>query len=158
MQSGALAVGSSKCKWGESMPLTGGIFAGRPERDRHDRLALGVAIVGAIIAACALVQTSYQICTIRDNAKRQLRAYIGLVAPADNQVANAFFPPAKPLVRLTPKNFGLTPAYEATHATGMAIVKYPLLKRIRLSCSKGRNSAQPHYDLSRRARSRGDFS
>ena len=74
------------------------------------------------------MQTSYQICTIRDNAKDQLRAYIGLVAPADNQVANAFFPPAKPLVRLTPKNFGLTPAYEAAHATGMAIVKYPLPK------------------------------
>ena len=57
-----------------------------------------------------------------------MRAYVGVVPPADNQVANAFIPPVKPLIRLTPRNFGLTPAYEAQHSTGMGIAAFPLPK------------------------------
>jgi hypothetical protein len=95
---------SAKLAAGKLMETTGT----RPQRDRHDYITRVVAIISAIIAIFALGLTSYQISTIRDNAKRQLRAYIGLVAPTDNQVANAFLPPAKPLIRLVPKNFGLT--------------------------------------------------
>lgn len=45
-------------------------------RDRHDRVTRTVSIVSAIIAGCALLLTSYQIWTIRDNAQRQMRAYV----------------------------------------------------------------------------------
>ncbi len=70
----------------------------------------------------------YQGWVARDTEKRQLRAYIGVIPPVDNQVANAFIPPVKPLIRLTPRNFGLTPAYNATHKTGMSVELYPLPK------------------------------
>ena len=45
-------------------------------RDRHDRITRTVSVVSAIIAGCALLLTSYQIWTIRDNAQRQMRAYV----------------------------------------------------------------------------------
>jgi hypothetical protein len=69
-----------------------------------------------------------QIAVATDTEKRQLRAYIGVVPPADNQIANPFLPPAKPLIRLTPKNFGMTPAYRAQHLVGLGVAAYPLPK------------------------------
>ncbi len=71
---------------------------------------------------------SSQSATAQDTEKRQLRAYVGLIPPPDNQVSNNFTPPATPLIRLTPKNFGVTPAYEAIHKTGMQVGYYPLAK------------------------------
>jgi hypothetical protein len=47
-----------------------------PRRDRHDRVALAVAIMSAIISACAFATTTWQVLTIRDNARRQMRAYV----------------------------------------------------------------------------------
>jgi hypothetical protein len=63
-----------------------------------------------------------------DVEKRQLRAYIGVIPPTDNQIVNRFIPPEKPLVHLTPRNFGLTPAYNALIRNGMGVQSYPLPK------------------------------
>jgi hypothetical protein len=64
----------------------------------------------------------------RLSSERQLRAYVGVIPPSDDQVVNAFLPPASPLVRLTPKNFGVTPAYGAELLSGMGVAPYPLPK------------------------------
>jgi hypothetical protein len=61
-----------------------------------------------------------------DVEKRQLRAYIGVVPPTDNQIINRFIPPEKPIVHLAPRNFGLTPAYNALTNSGMNLEPYPL--------------------------------
>ncbi len=98
-------------------------------------IAAGAAFVAAVAAVGAYIQTKRQaeaaetqIGVAKDTEQRQLRAYIGVVPPADNQVINSFFPPIAPDVRLTPKNFGVTPAYKAQHHTGMGIYPYPIPK------------------------------
>jgi hypothetical protein len=68
-----------------------------------------------------------------------LRAYIGLVATSRRSDSARKATGS----RLTPKNFGLTPAYEATHATGMAIVKYPLQKGFDYPIQKVETSPNP---------------
>jgi hypothetical protein len=47
-----------------------------PRRDRHDRLALTVAIVSAIISAGAVAMTRSQVLNIKENAQCQMRAYV----------------------------------------------------------------------------------
>lgn len=101
-----------------------------PKNDKHwlDYATGTFAFIAAIGAIAAAVFTGCQVWIAKDTEKRQLRAYIGLVPPADNQVANAFIPPVKPIIRLTPQNFGLTPASKAVHETGMSLAPYPLPK------------------------------
>ena len=99
-----------------------------PQRERHDRIVRIVAIVGVVIAGCALILTSCQIWAIRDNAQRQLRAYVGVVVPPDNQRINRFFPPEVPTVRLNVRNFGQTPAYKASYIAASDIRAFPLPK------------------------------
>jgi len=48
----------------------------RPRRDIFDRITVVIAGVGVILAACALLLNSCQLSTIKDNAHRQLRAYV----------------------------------------------------------------------------------
>jgi hypothetical protein len=98
-------------------------------------IAAGGAAAGAYIAFKAFKEAKRQadaaesqIAVAKDNAQRQLRAYIGFIPPTDNQVINNFAPPAKPVVRLTPHNFGQTPAYRAINWTGMGVLAYPLSK------------------------------
>jgi hypothetical protein len=69
---------------------------------------MGTTGLTTTIAACAVVLTSYQIWTIRDNAQRQLRAY---VAPIPDSFQLITVQPEKPLVaQFKYKNFGATPA------------------------------------------------
>jgi hypothetical protein len=79
-------------------------------RDRHDRILLRVTILSVFIAACAVVLTSYQIWTVRDNAKRQLRAYAMVESSVIGVDSNN-----KLNVSITVKNFGLTPTYDFRH-------------------------------------------
>jgi hypothetical protein len=79
-------------------------------RDQHDRTLLRVTILSVFIAVCAVGLTSYQIWTIRDNAKRQLRAYVMVESSAINVDSDN-----KLNVNITVKNFGLTPTYDFRH-------------------------------------------
>ena len=85
-----------------------------------------VAIVGVVIAGCALILTSYQIWTIRDNAQRQLRAYILVdnkhikIDNSSNQIG----------IQIDIKNFGLTPARNVSNWVCVAIREFPLASKL----------------------------
>lgn len=68
-----------------------------------------------------------QVSVAIDAEQRQLRAYVGIVAPPDNRIAaNSFIPPNIPTVILSVKNFGQTPAYKAVPLSNLGIEPYPL--------------------------------
>ena len=92
---------------------------------RRDRLARVLGIVGALIAICALGLTINQIWTIRDNAQRQLRAYviIGGFRKVEKFALNE-----TPHVAITFDNVGQTPAYDATWLSGINVLPYPMEK------------------------------
>jgi hypothetical protein len=78
------------------------------------------------IAACALVLTSYQIWTIRDNAQRQLRAYV-LV---DNKAINVDQSTNQIGIEIRIKNFGLTPARNISNWVCVAVREFPLTSKL----------------------------
>jgi hypothetical protein len=102
--------------------------------------ASGYTAYEATIASGAATR---QAAVAEDTEKRQLRAYIGLIPPPDNQIINNFTPPTKPTVHLTPKNFGLTPAYEARHETGSGVFVYPLPKSFLYPIQKAATPPNP---------------
>jgi hypothetical protein len=74
---------------------------------RLDPVARIVGILGTVIAICALAATSCQIWTIRDNAQRQLRAYVfvrNVHIRVDDSQNNRLE------IDLTVENLGSTPA------------------------------------------------
>ncbi|MGA2871365.1 MAG: hypothetical protein ABSF34_19660 [Verrucomicrobiota bacterium] len=98
--------------------------------DKHwiDYVTAVFAFIAAVAAGAAAVFTGGQAWIAKDTENRQLRAYIGLIPPPDNQIVSNFTPPAKAVVRLTPHNFGQTPAYRAINWTGMGVAPHPLPK------------------------------
>jgi hypothetical protein len=92
-------------------------------RDRHDRMTLAVAILGVVIGACALGITSCQVQTIKDNAQRQMRAYVFLsnVRIRVDDTNNSLL-----VIDLTAKNFGNTPASEYYFWACTALREFPL--------------------------------
>jgi hypothetical protein len=105
-------------------------------------LALAAAIVAGVIAYNAYIAAlnavaeakrqadaaEDQVNVAKDTEKRQLRAYIGVVSPPDNQRINPFFLPIVPIVRLNARNFGQTPAYKVTYVARLDIRDHPLPK------------------------------
>jgi hypothetical protein len=90
-------------------------------RDHHDPIARIIGIVGAVIAACALVLTFWQILTIRDNAQRQLRAYIvvsdtAVICPdcGDTARSPSTLPGITNFAVFRMQNNGQTPAYNVS--------------------------------------------
>jgi hypothetical protein len=62
----------------------------RPPRDWHDRSTLLLTTAGVVVATCALGITSCQVQTLKDNAQRQMRAYVYLT------LLNSKYPQSKP--------------------------------------------------------------
>lgn len=91
-----------------------------PVRDRHDRATLAIAILGIIVAVCAFAVTCYQVWTIKDNAKRQLRAYLYVTPTIRNFAVNS-----KPEVSIVLMNGGQTPAYNFNATMHMQIRPFP---------------------------------
>jgi len=81
-----------------------------------------------LFVASYTVLTYCLLLTSKDTEKRQLRAYIGVVSPPDNQRINRFFPPEVPIIKLSARNFGQTPAYKVTYIAGMGVRAWPLPK------------------------------
>jgi hypothetical protein len=94
----------------------------QPRRDIFDRITVVIAGVGVILAACALLLNSCQLSTIKDNAHRQLRAYVMVdnkalrVDDFTNQIA----------LKIRIKNFGTTPAHNVSNWVCLAIRETPL--------------------------------
>jgi hypothetical protein len=83
---------------------------------------LVLTFVATSFAAC---YTRNQWITADDTEKRQIRAYVGVVAQKF-EGGNPFIPPAIPEVHFNLRNFGTTPAFEVLHRSGTAICDYPL--------------------------------
>ena len=88
-----------------------------PARDR----ATVATRLGIFIAACALGVAGYQVWTIKDNAQRQLRAYV-FVSERFIKIDEAT---DALRVNILVKNFGLTPARDVTIAPCVAIRDIP---------------------------------
>lgn len=93
-------------------------FAEQQAADMKESIAASKAAVVASEAAIKLAENT---------AKRQLRAYLGIVIPKDGPT-NGLLPPVTPEVRLGFKNAGQTPAHEVTHLSGGDIRPYPMPK------------------------------
>jgi hypothetical protein len=111
--------------------------------------AAGIAIytvltAGLLIASWyQLSDSATQIKISQDTEHRQLRAYVGFVPPSDNQIVNSFIPPAKPTIRLNPRNFGQTPAYKAKISSNIAVEDFPLPKTFAFPLVRGLNPPNP---------------
>lgn len=83
-------------------------------------LGLVFAGIGAIAAVWASAVAQQQLVISRDTEKRQLRAYIYTV-PAIANLA----PGQRPIVSITVKNGGLTPAYNINAALNALVLEHP---------------------------------
>jgi hypothetical protein len=89
------------------------------------------------VAAVVLifVYTAIQGCqlwVIRDQEKRQLRAYIGIIIPKPF-LQSTPLPPAIPTVKFDVRNYGQTPAYSVLQWAGVGIKNYPISKGVEFS-------------------------
>jgi hypothetical protein len=109
------------------------------KRDHHDRVMLSIAFTGAFIALCALVVSGYQVWTIRDNARQQLRAYVFVTK---TEVRN--FATDKPIVVIAElKNTGLTPAFRVRRALQGFAGPYPLARYPEMSVGISQSNLGP---------------
>jgi hypothetical protein len=103
----------------------------KPARDWHDHITLVIAVIGVILGACALGLTSCQISTLRENAQRQMRAYVS-VKIGQKGVTN-FEPNKSAELELELQNSGQTPALDVSHSSILFPRPYPLPKEMDLT-------------------------
>jgi hypothetical protein len=88
----------------------------------NSSIPLLVAAASSVISFCALLVTSLQLLTTRRNARRQMRAYVGICLHKISNVTEG----KKPLIQLTIKNFGQTPARNVRYWLNTKFEEYPL--------------------------------
>ena len=85
-------------------------------------IPLFIASASLVVSFCALLVTSFQLFTIRRNAQRQMRAYLGVLDHKISDVAEG----QRPRLQISVKNFGQTPARKVQYWLHSKLDEYPL--------------------------------